>query len=171
MATCAFCGTTILFGGKKSGGIRFCSDKCRERGQLPALFSALSEVSAEIAHKHAESIHDGNCPKCGGQGPVDIHTSYEVWSAFIVTHWKEIPELCCRACGKKSSAISLGYCLPLGWWSTRGFILTPVQVTRNIIGLFRHPNPMKQSEELVSMARLDLARKVLQIREQGKEQR
>ena len=33
MATCASCGTTILFGGKKIGDKRFCDDKCAARGR------------------------------------------------------------------------------------------------------------------------------------------
>jgi hypothetical protein len=168
MAKCATCGTMILFGGKKAGDLRFCSDKCLQR--RGALGFAAAEVPPEIVQKHAESLHDGDCPKCGGQGPVDIHTSYRVWSAIILTSWQDIPELCCRACGNKSKTASLGYCLLFGWWGGHGLIVTPLQVTRNIVGLFRSPDPTKPSAKLVGMAKLDLAAKVLKIRQQGKAQ-
>jgi hypothetical protein len=169
MAQCASCGRTILFGGKKSVGLRFCNDKCEQRS---ALVSAMAEVPTEITQKYAEFLHGGSCPKCGGQGPVDVHTSYRVWSAMFLTSWKSKPEICCRTCGNKGRAISMGYSLLLGWWGFPwGLIMTPVQVTHNLIGLFRHPDPTKPSAELLRMARLDLAKKVLQARQQGNAQR
>ena len=34
MATCDSCGTTILFGGQRHAGLRFCGDACLEQGAL-----------------------------------------------------------------------------------------------------------------------------------------
>lgn len=31
MAKCGYCGTTILFGGKKDGDLRFCNDECHAK--------------------------------------------------------------------------------------------------------------------------------------------
>lgn len=32
MPTCSFCGTTILFGGKQDGPLRFCREICMRKG-------------------------------------------------------------------------------------------------------------------------------------------
>ena len=159
MAQCASCGRTILFGGKKSVGLRFCNDKCEQRS---ALVSAMAEVPTEITQKYAEFLHGGSCPKCGGQGPVDVHTSYRVWSAMFLTSWKSKPEICCRTCGNKGRAISMGYSLLLGWWGFPwGLVLTPVQVTRNIIGMIRAPDASRPSEHLRKLVLVNIGRQLM----------
>jgi len=45
MSSCANCGTTILFGGKKHGTLVFCSDACYQNGVLQK--QAASEAAAE----------------------------------------------------------------------------------------------------------------------------
>lgn len=34
MANCAYCSTTIIFGGKQVGSYRLCNDRCVAKGQL-----------------------------------------------------------------------------------------------------------------------------------------
>ena len=36
MAKCAYCSTTIIFGGKSEGKLRFCNEQCRNKGVLLA---------------------------------------------------------------------------------------------------------------------------------------
>jgi hypothetical protein len=50
MAACGACGTTILFGGVKDAGLRFCNAKCRNNGALLSLARQLPpDVSITIA--------------------------------------------------------------------------------------------------------------------------
>src|SRR6185312_9761288 len=63
MATCAGCGTTILFGGSRQGDLRFCNDKCRGAGVVRA--AAASVPDAVVAPRVWE-IRNGRCPVCCG---------------------------------------------------------------------------------------------------------
>ena len=48
--------------------------------------------------------------------------------------------------------------LVLGWWGIPwGFILTPVQIGRNIYGIIKGPDPMAPSEGLEKAVRVILA--------------
>ncbi len=74
MAICANCGTMIVFGGKKAEGRRFCSEKCRAAGlEALALARAADDIPPEIIEETTRLAHAGTCPKCGGEGPVDVH--------------------------------------------------------------------------------------------------
>lgn len=155
MASCDYCGTTILFGGIQDHGLRFCSKKCHEQGIVLAVSA---HVPDDIVSQQVTEVHQGKCPKCGGPGPIDVHTSHIVWSALVLTSWKSRPEVCCRACGikaKLSGALLSGIA---GWWGFPwGILVTPVQVLRNLAGLFSSPNPNAPSPQLGKLIRANLA--------------
>ena len=65
MATCDCCGTTILFGGVREGGYRFCNRKCRDRA---VFLSASAQLPDEFVVEKARQVHEGECPRCGGAG-------------------------------------------------------------------------------------------------------
>ena len=48
-------------------------------------------------------VHQGNCPQCDGPGPVDVHTSYRVYSVVMMTSWSSRPLVACARCGTKFS--------------------------------------------------------------------
>jgi predicted nucleic acid-binding Zn ribbon protein len=48
MAKCDRCGATILFGGVKKGGSRFCSEACKERNYISEHASELPENALEV---------------------------------------------------------------------------------------------------------------------------
>lgn len=155
MASCAYCNTTILFGGRGNGGLRFCNATCEQKDALAAVASQLpaSDVAAYIAQ-----VHRGNCPKCSGPGPVDVHTSYRVWSALILTSWASRPLLGCRKCGMKQKLGDTAFSAILGWWGLPwGIIMTPVQIVRNLFSLAAPPDPSAPSPALEKILRLHLA--------------
>ncbi len=155
MATCAYCGSTILFGGKKDGDLRFCNDSCYQKGFLVAVSN---QVPDHLVQQHMQEVHMGNCPKCNGRGPIDVHTSYRVWSMFLVTSWNSIPQISCRSCGIKSQLTGIAFSGLLGWWGIPwGIIITPVQIVRNIAGIISGPDPLKPSPRLENLVRLNLA--------------
>ncbi|MBX3414822.1 MAG: hypothetical protein KF708_19205 [Pirellulales bacterium] len=155
MARCAVCGTTILFGGVTEGELRFCGNECHQGGYLLAI---ADRVPRDVMAEQVAQVHQGDCPRCGGPGPVDVHTSHSVWSALVMTQWKSTPEVCCRACGIKSKLVGTLSSGVLGWWGFPwGVIFTPIQILRNVSGLFSAPDPTVPSAELEKMVRLQLA--------------
>jgi endogenous inhibitor of DNA gyrase (YacG/DUF329 family) len=155
MAKCDYCGTTILFGGKKDANGRFCNQKCQGRGALLALSKQVPEAAVK---EQVWKTHQGLCPKCGGSGPVDVYVSHKVWSALLLTSWSSTPQLSCRSCGKKSQWAGAGFSLLLGWWGFPwGLILTPVQIGRNLVGIGKSADASSPSPELEKLVRMTIA--------------
>jgi hypothetical protein len=155
MASCAYCNSMILFGGRKQGDLRFCDAKCEQRGVLALV---ANQLPADAVAKHLGEVHGGSCPKCGGDGPVDVHTSYKVWSALVMTQWSSNPSVCCRSCGTKQRIVDTLSSALLGWWGFPwGILMTPVQVGRNVVGFFGGPDPAEPSAALEKIVRLQLA--------------
>jgi hypothetical protein len=159
MAKCDYCGSTIIFGGKRQGEYRFCNDRCLGQGSLLALSQ---QVPENIVHENVWSIHQGHCPKCGGAGPIDVHLTHRIWSAVFLTSWRSIPQLSCRPCGVKSQLGGAAFSLVLGWWAFPwGFIMTPVQIGRDIVGILKGPDPTKPSAQLEKIVRINIAAKAV----------
>ena len=99
---------------------------------------------------------------CGGPGPVDLRISHRIWSALIVSSWINRPRLTCRECGVKANVKDGLFSLVFGWWGRPwGVIVTPVQVSRNVMRVLRCPDDSKPSPELERMVRLRLAADVI----------
>jgi hypothetical protein len=155
MASCDSCGTTILFGGKTLGSYRFCSDRCASRA---ALLNRAAQIPAELVRERASAIRAGTCPVCEGPGPVDVHTSHQVYSVLIVTSWRSDPRLSCRSCGVKAQAQGALLSLVAGWWGFPwGIIMTPVQIARNLAGMASSSEGLAPSPELEKITRTLLA--------------
>lgn len=155
MAKCDYCGTTIVFGGVRDGDLRFCNQKCHQNGVLVKLASA---VPPELLEKQVQDVHGGPCPCCNAEGPVDVHTSYRIWSALLLTSWNSRVRVSCRSCGIKQKLGDTVFCLFLGWWGFPwGVLGTPLQISRNMIGVFRSPDPATPSKLLHRMVCLTLA--------------
>jgi len=161
MAQCAACGTTILFGGETEGDLRFCGEKCHQQGS--GIVGLIDSVPDDLVAQEAKRIHEGPCPRCGGGGPIDIHTSHHVWSALLMTSWGSNPQICCQSCGTKSRLYRTFSSALFGWWGFPwGLLVTPVQIVRNIGGLASAPDPSEPSEELVRMTRMLIAQQALE---------
>jgi len=159
MATCDYCGTTIVFGGVKDNDLRFCNKECYQKGHVLVLSRSIPN---DVVENQVRQIHRGSCPKCKGSGPVDVHTSHRIYSALVYTSWSSIPTVSCRSCGIKSQIGNTIFSLVLGWWGFPwGFIMTPVQVGKNIIGIVKGPDESKPSNKLVNLVRVSLASQML----------
>jgi hypothetical protein len=157
MARCDHCGTIILFGAVKRGDLRFCNAACSSFTDQDRASEAVSDQEIE---DQAWELHDGDCPICGGPGPVDIRVSHRVYSAIAWTSWSSRPELCCESCGRKKFLRDGAFSFLLGWWGFPfGLVVTPVQVLRNVGGLMGRgqPDPDEPSEALRSLVRLRIA--------------
>lgn len=155
MASCAYCNTTILFGGRKQGDLRFCNAGCETKG---VLVRVASQVPQDTVDRYLAQVHRGPCPRCDGQGPVDVHTSHRVWSALFMTSWSSRPAISCRPCGVKRKVGDAAFSLLLGWWGFPwGLLVTPLQVGKNVFGAFRTPDPARPSATLEKLLRMQLA--------------
>jgi hypothetical protein len=155
MAKCDYCGSAIIFGGKRDANGRFCNQKCQGRGGLLALSR---QIPATTVQEQVWKAHQGACPKCKGTGPVDVHVSHKVWSAMFLTSWSSTPQISCRSCGMKSQIGAALFSLVLGWWGFPwGLLVTPVQIGRNVYGIVRPPEPSKPSPQLENVVRMTLA--------------
>lgn len=162
MAACSACNTTILFGGVRDGEKRFCNDDCHYKGYLLAV---AREIPPDTLDQQTRSVYHGMCPNCQGPGPVDVHTSYRVWSALLMTSWRNQPRISCRSCGTKAQLGDAAFSLFLGWWGFPwGLIMTPVQITRNIIGLSSRRRSDTPSAELGRMVSMDMAARLIERR-------
>lgn len=159
MAQCAYCGSTILFGGATVGSRRFCNARCAERGNLLAV---ADQIPQNLVQQQLWSVHQGRCPRCAGPGPIDVHTSHRVVSMVVVTTWKSQPRVSCARCGRKSQAADAAISLVAGWWGFPwGLIFTPIQIGRNVAGMVKGPDQAKPSPQLEKMVRMSLATNAL----------
>jgi len=157
MPACAQCGQTILWGGRREGALRFCGDKCYQRGNA-GVVAAMKAVPDEVLDEHLLDLHQGACPRCGGSGPVDIHISHTAYSFAVMTLSNSRPAICCRRCGVKRQVFASIATGVLGWWGFPfGLIFTPVQIGRNIYGMVKPPDPSLPSKELEFHVRATLA--------------
>lgn len=149
-----------MFGGKKEGELKFCNEKCLENGYV---LVAAEQVPLNLIEDLASNIHKENCPKCRGSGPVDVQTSYTIWSAVVLSSWKSNPEVCCNTCGYKKKTLALLFSMVLGWWGFPwGIIMTPIQISRNIAGFFTGANEKGASDKLKQFAKIQIAAQALE---------
>jgi hypothetical protein len=122
-----------------------------------------------LVHQHMWHLHQGPCPVCKGSGPVDVHTSYRVYSVLVMTSWRNQPRVSCRSCGVKAKVTDTLVSLFAGWWGFPwGLIMTPVQVSRNVIGLVRVPDTMGPSPELEKTVRTMIAAQMVSAEEKAR---
>lgn len=156
MASCAYCGSTIIFGGERAGDLRFCNSKCLGQGQVMLVAQSVPD---EVVTTQARSLHAGPCPICNEQrGPVDVHLSHKIHSFIVMTSYSSTPQICCRSCGLKKQLGATAYSLFLGWWGFPwGILMTPVQIGKNVAGMLRNTDSMHPSPQLEKMVRLGIA--------------
>lgn len=106
----------------------------------------------------ARSWHDGRCPKCEGEGPVDVHFEHSVLSAVIIRFARRKPIVACRGCAKKRQLLATLVTLVFGWWSLSGLVMTPLYVVLNIRALLA-PDPEGPSPMLLELAYSDLVQR------------
>ena len=163
MAKCGYCGSTI-FGGVREGAQRFCNNKCLQNAYI---LNVSQHVPADVLDRKVEELFRGNCPKCSARGPVDIHKVHTVWSALILTRWVTTPQVSCRSCATKSQLGGMVFSLFCGWWGFPwGLILTPVQITRNVVGMCGGPDSSRPSADLRKLVQVNLGEQLIAISQQ-----
>ena len=164
MTKCGYCGSTIVIGGVRSGGQRFCNNKCLVNGQL---LSIAEQVPTDVLDRNVEEIFRGLCPKCRQLGPIDVHKVHRVWSAVVLTRWSTSALVSCRSCAMKSQLGGALFSLMCGWWGFPwGLILTPVQISRNILAMCARPDSSRPSADLRKLVMVNIAAQAIQKNQQ-----
>jgi hypothetical protein len=159
---CRWCGAGLLFVKVRDGADYYCNAEHMAAGR------ALQTVSSSEVVNWMERVHRGACPKCGGDGPIDVHMSYQIYSLIFATSWKDLSNICCRKCGLKAQCIGLTVSLFLGWWGFPwGIAITPIQIVKNLWGMLVPPDREVPSKRLEAAARLQ----IVQMRLEGVEAR
>ena len=141
-------------GGARAGDQRFCNNTCLQNAHILAI---TKDVPNDVLERKVEEVWRGNCPKCGSLGPVDVHKVHEVWSALILTRWTTKAQISCHSCAVKRQLGGAAFSLAFGWWGFPwGLVLTPVQITRNIVGMSRGPDSSQPSEALKRSVKVNL---------------
>jgi hypothetical protein len=161
MAKCGYCGSTVVIGGARSGEQRFCNTKCQQGAYVLSLSKL---VPTEAIERQVEEVFRGNCPKCQSLGPVDVHRFYEVWSLLVLTRWATSQQVSCKSCATKRQLGALAFSLFCGWW---GLLLTPIQVTRNIIAMCGGSDSSKPSADLRKLVQVSLGQKMIAAGQQN----
>ena len=160
MEKCSYCGSTIIIGGVRSGIHRYCNNKCAGNGYV---LQVSKGIPPDVVERQMEQVFRGNCPRCGEMGPVDVHKIYDVWSAMVLTRWTTRSQLSCRSCATKSQIWAAIFSSLFGWWGFPwGLILTPIQVTRNIIAIFTGRDGSEPSENLRRLVLVNLGAQAMQ---------
>ena len=163
MPKCGYCGSLIIIGGVRSGTERFCKNKCAQNGYV---LQAAKRVPPQVIDRQVEEVFRGNCPKCRGIGPIDVHKVHRVWSALALTRWTTSSQVCCRSCATKSQAGGALFSAVFGWWGFPwGLVLTPVQITRNVVGMCKGSDG-SPSEDLRRLVQVNLAAQSLRQNQQ-----
>jgi hypothetical protein len=146
-------------GGVRAGDQRFCNQKCHQNAYV---LSVTKNVPPDVLDRKVEEVWRGNCPKCRGLGPIDVHKIHEVWSILVLTRWTTRSQVSCRSCATKRQLGGAAFSFFFGWWGFPwGLILTPVQVTRNIIGMNRGPDSSRASDGLRKLVLVNLGTQIL----------
>jgi hypothetical protein len=165
MRECDFCGKTIVFGGVREFDLSFCSKQCLQKGYH--LVNARKAIPKDVLLREAQKVHQGLCPKCNGNGPIDVHTSHRIYSLILFSSWKSIPSISCRSCGIKSQIKNCIFSLMFGWWGFPwGLLITPVQITKNILGIVRGLDETSPSDNLKNLIRNIIGQKLLESQNQ-----
>lgn len=152
---CPTCNKSILFGGKKFEGVRYCSKKCLEEDELGRLARKIPDHQVE---QYAAEIMDSLCPVCESEHHLDVHKSYFVYSVILMTSWETKLHLSCKSCAAKKQRKDFFSSFLLGWWGVPfGLIMTPVQLVKNLTAMAKSPDRSEPSEDLKSHARQILA--------------
>jgi len=153
-------------GGITQGTERFCNATCRNNAYILHLSQS---IPTDLLEQKIEEVWRGKCPKCGGYGPVDVHKAHQVWSALVMTRWSSRGYICCRSCGTKRQLGRLLLSSVAGWWGFPwGLILTPVQITRNIIGMCGGPDRSRPSADLRKAVQVNIGAQIYAANQQKK---
>lgn len=154
MAKCDSCRTLIAWGGVKEGNYRYCSERCTERGRIERVTRA---VPRELMERYLWAVYEGDCPQCGGPGPLDVYGAHGAWSELASALRNRLPPISCRACGAKTELQAVLRAAALGWWLPFEVLLMPLAIGRSILRMAMRRSQSGPSRQLERRVKVELA--------------
>jgi hypothetical protein len=156
---CPSCGLSVLFGGIKHNGVKYCSKKCFDSDSTNRFASEIPDGEVE---SFAREIYAGSCPACNGDGPIDVFKSYFTYSIILYTNYKTKEHVVCVACARKVQRKDMALSALVGWWGFPfGLIITPIILLMNSVALLLNPAQKGPTKALIKQSRYILANKKL----------
>ncbi len=154
MARCVVCNTLVLFGGKKEGDDRYCGDECYTQKDY---VEAERIIPDKVVKESVDKIYNGPCPKCDGQGLVNVRKSYRLISAVVYLAWDIKSEITCKKCARPRQIGAIIITFLLGWWGIWGPFITPYFLFQNFREMLINPDKDKPKKDFEKIIRKDLA--------------
>jgi hypothetical protein len=154
MAKCSSCRTLIAWGGLYDGDFRYCSEGCLDAGRIDRVTQA---VPRELLDRYLWAVYEGDCPQCGGPGPLDVYAAGHGVLQFRTVLGDRLPPISCRSCGTKAELRSALGRAALGWWLPFEFVLLPLALGRSVIRLVMRRNRSGPSAILERRVKIELA--------------
>ncbi|WP_179318543.1 hypothetical protein [Winogradskyella helgolandensis] len=77
-------------------------------------------------------IQNQQCPKCSEKSKLYGFETHTVKSFLIVTSTSRNEQILCKNCGKEAKFNAIIITLLAGWWSIKGFLLTPFTIIKDL---------------------------------------
>lgn len=137
MPRCSHCKKWII-GGIRQDELRFCSAACYEDGYLCQLVEGIDD---EFMANMILKVHRQPCPKCKGDGPIDLYVCHTATACFLYFQWEDSPKICCRRCGIQHIRNGVLWTAFFGWWHWFGPITAIWQIINGMKQLIHLPPP------------------------------
>lgn len=151
---CSGCGTRILAGGVKSQGGTWCSEQCLQKSVCRTVDNA---VPADVMQSAVMATFNGNCPRCGGPGPIDVYSATKLTGMLLMFTIAHPQHVGCASCGRMHRLKAAGHNLLAGWWGPRCFIANLFVLPWQLISAALIRQPTEPSPALVHLVKLDIA--------------
>jgi hypothetical protein len=115
----------------------------------------------QVVLPELERLHQSDCPKCSGPGPVDVHYYHSIWSLIYLTQWKTKYRVSCQRCGTKSRIYATVFSSVFGWWGFPwGIVITPIQIGKNIKAMISPIPSTRPSKDFEKLVRLNILERI-----------
>lgn len=154
MAKCDSCRALIAWGGIKEEGYRYCSERCMEQGRLDRVTRA---VPRDLLDRYLRAVYEGDCPQCGGPGPLDVYGATRGWIDMRIVLGERLPPISCRSCGAKTELRAVLKSAALSWWLPFELILMPLSISQSILRMAMKRRQSGPSPQLERRVKVELA--------------
>ncbi|CAN5686167.1 hypothetical protein BH11PLA1_BH11PLA1_02290 [soil metagenome] len=135
MNHCPTCRNFVLFGGVKTPRGRCCNAACA--ASLPLVLNTAA-IPEHVVLAELDEMARGPCPVCAQDRRINAHTTYWVWSMVIMTRFGSRTRVSCAVCARKQALLDIAGCTLAGWWGFPwGVVLTPLNISRNVLTMTR----------------------------------
>jgi hypothetical protein len=151
---CAGCGSRILAGGVHADHRTWCSDDCLNKSVCLGVDQL---IPLELVSAAVDETFYGDCPSCGGPGPVDLYTATKLTGMLFLFTITRPQKICCAKCARIQRLQATAHNLFLGWWGVRCCIANLFVLPYQIGAAALTRTPKQPSPALIQAVKLGIA--------------